>query len=418
MKPFILFLFLFSSSLFAQEDKGLTVVAIGEAEADVESVLVKIEPDNDSNLTTIAAIIKNNFSFYKKYFLPQVVTDFSGKGDARILIKNSNQTNVTVEVEYKGEKDTNTFEFKPDNLRSIAHEIANYSYKFIKKSDSIFTKKILFVSDVSNRSGEQTKELYIMDFDGHNAERLTNHNGVVISPAFSFSGEKIIYSLIRSERSKKRNIDLYELDLKSKKSRLISNLKGINSGAVYLPGDKEILLTLSFSGNAEIYRMDLATKKLFKITNHIAPDVDPDLRPDGKMLAFLSGRPGKAMIYTMDPSQEEKDVKRISFVGDFNATPRFSPDGNMIVFSSWLDNRFDIFRINSDGTGLYRLTKDFGSNEDPSFSPDGEFIIFSSQRVLSQTKATQSVYIMSKDGEIIGPLTQNFGNCSTPRWSK
>ena len=104
--------------------------------------------------------------------------------------------------------------------------------------------------------------------------------------------------------------------------------------------------------------------------------------------------------------------------GKFNATPRFAPDGKTIAFSSWLDTRFDIFRIDSDGNNLARLTKDFGSNEDPTYSNDGQFIAFSSQRVLSRTRAVQNIYIMDNDGEIIGSITENFGNCTTPRWTK
>jgi TolB protein len=417
MKFLLFFLLFTSSALLAQTDQGLTVVAIGDAEAEHENISIVVSANADKKLIEIAEIVKNDFSFYKKFFLPQVVNESKTVGAGVITISGSSEK-VEAEASYKGESEKRTFEIQGEQLRSTAHSIAAFAYKVFKKSEPIFTKKIVFVSDIASKGSEQFKELYVMDFDGQNAEKLTNHRGIVISPAFSFSGEKVIYSLIRSEKSRNRNIDLYEIDLKSKKSRLISNFNGINSGAVYLPGDREILLTLSFGGNAEIYKMDLESKKLFKITNNPAPDVDPDLRPDGSMLTFLSGRPGKAMIYTMDPSVEEKDVKRISFVGEFNATPRFSPDGRMIVFSSWLDNRFDIFRINSDGSGLYRLTKDFGSNEDPSFSPDAEFIIFSSQRVISQTQATQSVFIMDKDGEIIGPLTKGFGNCISPRWSK
>jgi TolB protein len=81
-----------------------------------------------------------------------------------------------------------------------------------------------------------------------------------------------------------------------------------------------------------------------------------------------------------------------------------------------LDNSFDLFRIAPDGSGLSRLTKDFGSNEDPSYSNDGEFIAFTSQRVISRVKADQNIYIMDRDGAILGAITQAFGNCISPRW--
>ena len=65
---------------------------------------------------------------------------------------------------------------------------------------------------------------------------------------------------------------------------------------------------------------------------------------------------------------------------------------------------------------MVRLTKDFGSNEEPSYSPDGEFIIFSSKRVTGGV-ATQDIYLMNREGEILGQLTQGFGRCLTPRWT-
>ncbi len=164
--------------------------------------------------------------------------------------------------------------------------------------------------------------------------------------------------------------------------------------------------------------MNLKTKKLIRITKNYAQDVDPSMRADGERMAFLSNRSGPAMIYTLDPRHTEKNVRRISYVGKFNATPRFSPEGSEIAFSSWVDNRFDIFRIGVDGTNLVRLTKDFGSNEDPTYSPDGEFIAFSSQRVLSKKRVLQDVYIMDREGTILGNITSHFGKCITPRWSK
>ena len=128
-----------------------------------------------------------------------------------------------------------------------------------------------------------------------------------MSPAISNDGKVVAYSLIKPEK-KNKNVQLYIVDVETKKSTLVSNLKGINSGAVFLPGDKELVLTLTHSGNAEIYKLNLITKKIIPLTNHWAADVDPSVSPDGKV-AFLSSRPGKPMIYLMDLNGVEKGVK-------------------------------------------------------------------------------------------------------------
>jgi TolB protein len=221
----------------------------------------------------------------------------------------------------------------------------------------------------------------------------------------------------RSKVKNIKNIDLKVLDLKTKNFSSVSDKPGINSGAIWGATGDRIYLTLSFGGNADIYEMILAGGKMRKITSHYADDVDPSITRDGKMMAFLSNRPGRAHIYTIDPSETEKNAKRISFVGQFNAAPRFSPDGKEIVFTSWVDNGFDLYRISADGNNLARLTKDFGSNEEPVFSPDGEFIVFTSKRMVSKTKASQDVYIMNREGEILGQLTSNFGKCFSPQWT-
>ena len=163
--------------------------------------------------------------------------------------------------------------------------------------------------------------------------------------------------------------------------------------------------------------MNLETKRITPLTRNWALDVDPSVSTHTGTVAFLSGRSGEAHIYTLDPSGVEKNVQRISFVGRFNATPRFSPNGQELAFASWIDRRFDIVRIAIDGKNLVRLTKDFGSNEDPTYSNDGQFMAFSSKRVISRRKAVHNIYVMTRDGDILGPVTTKFGNCTTPRWT-
>jgi TolB protein len=438
----VIFTLVFQFSAFAQDD-NLTIVAVGEATLDKDKMVIQ-EPYMSGALTAaqkstaveLVKLLRNDFSFYqKKFFLveaapnntnsrPPTNYDYWNTKGVRFLGtatvekaagENMKATVVFEDIKNKKQIFNSTASISIATMRRVGHELANGVYKQIIGKNSIFTSKITFISDRNSRGKRTVKEVYMMDFDGKNVTQLTNHGGIVMSPTMSADGRFLVYSLI-SNTGKKRNNDLYLMDMRTRESRVLSNKEGVNSGAVFLSGGKSIAFTLTSSGNAEIYEMNIDTKELRKITNHFSSDVDPSITADGSLMTFLSDRPGKAMIYTLDPRGTELNVKRISFVGQFNATPRFSPDGKEIVFSSWLDNSFDLFRISADGNGLSRLTKDFGSNEDPTYSNDGEFIAFTSQRVISRSRADQNIYIMDRDGGILGAITAGFGNCISPRW--
>lgn len=441
-----LFILMFQFSVFAQD----AVIAVGQAEQDKDKFV--IDDAELNNLTgeqkRLAAelydILRNDFVFYKHKFN---VVDYSDKGKNSYSLPNvekwhaggvtyfvagkmDNGAGESIVANFKvwsvltkKEIFSGNFKVTKSEIRPTAHKIADALYKAVTGKSSIFNSKIFFVSD-RNSGRDIEKELYIMDFDGRRVDKLTNYNSVVISPSISPDNSKIMFSVIERKKDLSRqkvrllkNINLKMLDLKTKQVSTVSDKPGINSGAIFGSSNEIIYLTLSFSGNADIYEMNVNTGKMRKITSHYGEDVDPSITKDGSLMTFLSNRPGRAHIYTMNPSDTEKDVRRISFVGQFNATPRFSPDGKEIVFTSWVDNGFDLYRIGADGNNLVRLTKDFGSNEEPAYSPDGEFIIFTSKRMKTKTKAQQDVYIMNREGEVLGQLTSDFGRCFSPQWT-
>lgn len=432
MKNLFLILFFILNGTRAQAN---SVVAIGDAEVEKNTMAI-IGPVSEDGVHLgkykwAREILESDFLFYKRYFnvtshdkddesLTPVhkltlIVDESGKPKVKLLSRSSNDVIIQA----------------PDTLkesnRFLVHQLADEVYQRIMNKKSIFKSKIFYVCETKREGNNILKELFVMDFDGNNKKQLTRHSGLVMSPSVSHDNSKVLYSLISSVVNSKRNINLHMLDLKTGAIKLVSNKQGINSGAVFMPGDQRILLTLSHRGNADIYSYDLSSKSYSQLTKKFSAEVDPSISADGRMLTFLSDRPGKPMIYTMNPSGVEKNVKRIGWVGQYNATPRFSPDGKEIAFSSWLDNRFDIFKLNADGSNLSRLTKDFGSNEDPTFSPDSEFIAFTSQRVINRSEANQGIYVIDRFGEVMdrsrdGKKTPNFTSeykiCSSPRWSR
>lgn len=79
--------------------------------------------------------------------------------------------------------------------------------------------------------------------------------------------------------------------------------------------------------------------------------------------------------------------------------PRVSPDGRRVVFTvSSLDleanrRRIDLWLVNSDGSGLLRLTTHEASDSSPRWSPQGDFIYF-----LSSRSGSQQVWKISIEG--------------------
>lgn len=441
LKLMMIFLLIMNTTLSFAQDGSMVIVAVGEAETEKELVSVR-SPDmkglnegQKRSINEVVRIIKDDFEFYKHLFEVDKKSYSQNSKVANghfvisletIIIEKRPWLKVKVTDEKKNKtllEDRRIILF--NNVRSFAHSFANAIYKSITGKEGIFESKIVFTSDRTSKGKDIRKELYIMDFDGARRQRVTFRNSIIISPAISPDKQNVVFTLVDTVYKKRpnggvsriKNLNLYEMNLASKKMEKISFKDGMNSGAIYNKSGDSVYMTLSMQKNADIYKMNLKTKALQKMTSHFAADVDPHINADESLMTFLSGRPGKAMIYTMDPTGVEKSVKRISFVGDFNAAPRFNPAGTEIVFSSWVDNRFDIYRIDSNGTNLVRLTKNFGSNEEPWFSPDGEFIVFSSQRVISRKKAVQDLYIMNREGEIIKKITENYGKVYTPRWS-
>lgn len=429
---------------FAQDGK-ITIVAVGDAEQEKDKLHINpfktsgaLNADEKRAVKELENLFYSDFNFYRHLF--EVSNSNLVKGDA--LKENGIRYLINTEISLDNKTLTLSSELIDaqsgirqwgksaqvwvNNVRKFGHEITSEIYKTITGKDAVFNSKIVFVSDRTSRAKNNYKELYIMDFDGERKQRITYNNSLILSPAISPDNTKLLFTSIESRWQKSKdgkprkiqNLNLYLYDMRTRKQSVISALDGINSGAVFTEDGKSIYLTLSYQKNADIFKMDLASRKKTRVTKHYLDDVDPHINADGTLMTFLSGRSGKAMIYTLDPRGVEKNVKRISYVGRFNAAPRFSPDGKEIVFSSWVDNRFDLYKIGSDGNNLVRLTKDFGSNEEAWFSPDGQFIVFTSQKVISAKKAVQNIYIMNREGEIIKQLTDNFGKVYTPRWSK
>jgi len=106
-----------------------------------------------------------------------------------------------------------------------------------------------------------------------------------------------------------------------------------------------------------------------------------------------------------------------SFLGDYE--PALSPDGSKVAFTRARFSGLDIYRMNIDGSGLVRLSSSgFGIDKDPAWSPDGTRIVFSSFRFAGFSSLNNSeILVMDADGSNVVRLTINSAQDSAPAWS-
>lgn len=159
-------------------------------------------------------------------------------------------------------------------------------------------------------------------------------------------------------------------------------------------------------------------------------DDDPDWSPDGEKIAFtrhpVTDDPNfsvQAEIYLMN--SDGTGLERLTFNNTEERGPSWSPDGNQIVFACGGDRTadFEICVMNGDGTpfpdGTFQkqLTENSVFDGGPTFSPDGQQILFH-RTVGAAGGGNQQLFIMNSDGTPFPDGTfqkqLTFGTRTTP----
>jgi len=221
-------------------------------------------------------------------------------------------------------------------------------------------------------------ELYIMNPDGSNVQRITYNRFLEAQPDVSPDGKRIIFSIHLSPGRVKETDPGWEIavmDINGKNLRILTNNSWMDFGAHW-----------NHDGTKIVFVSDSAHRTAEDIEKGVLPRYD---------------------IYVMNA--DGSGLKQLTFAkpGEINADPSFSfeePERILYIHSEGLSGYFDMYMMDVDGENkklVLRHDEKLLAIHDPMFSPDGSEIIFSGKvRELDAGEPINNIFILNSEGKL------------------
>ncbi len=284
------------------------------------------------------------------------------------------------------------------SLRRQAHAFADDIVQAITHKNGIAQTKIAFKAQSSTGNGE----IYVADFDGHNAQAVTHDGTIVAAPAW-VPGRLALYY----DSYKLNNPDVWYHNLSSGQRHVVAHYSGSNISPAASPDGSKVALIMSKNGSPDVWVCDADGSNLKQLT-HTPEDSSPCWSPDGQWICFatkINERRSLAKVPAGGGAME-----RVPTPGAPNPTePDWSPDGKWIAFTLQT-GEFDICVMPADGSAPPTILV---PGEDPSWSPNSRTLIFT-----RRTGGRYALSVLDVFTKQVKDIARISGNDSQPAWAK
>ena len=209
-------------------------------------------------------------------------------------------------------------------------------------------------------------EIAIVNADGSGKQPLTGDAFPDFEPAWSSDGSKIAFSSFRAGDS-----DLWMINANGTGQVRLTNTPVSERDATWSPDGSRI----AFASGGDIWVMNATPGATpTKLTTNPFGDGYPSWSPDGTRIAYVAtSQAGDGMggadqfyeVYTM--AADGSDQVRVTTDSFFDLQPAWSPDGSMLVYSSYHPGSPTLWVVSAAGGSPTLLTPSGQSGEGPAW---------------------------------------------------
>lgn len=185
----------------------------------------------------------------------------------------------------------------------------------------------------------------------------------------------------------------------------------------FSPDGRHVFFEGEREGRAQIYRLDLASGDVERVTETGTRKLGPACSPDGVELAYME----KGLIWWQVSLRElSSGETRVVSRGGGSCRPAWSPDGSLLAYVStkgtpkaeiWLREMVGARK----GESWQLSTRPDAHNYDPAFAPDGLALALASTRVRG-AREQWDLFVVDLNGRNRVRLTDTEGNERFPDW--
>ncbi len=264
--------------------------------------------------------------------------------------------------------------------------------------------------------------------DAFKVEKIIGSEAQEAFANFSADGQKIIY-----QSDQTGNWDIFEYDLTTQTTRQLTDFPSQEENPSFSPDGSNIIYTSTKEDHRDvdfnqkrrdIYVMDLQTGRETNLTTNGSDDWRPRYSPDGQYIVFVSQRNdlrdvpfyqlfGNIFIMENDGRFQLMLTDTQSNNGDPCVLPGSTEEKGTIFFDSDRNGKYAIYSMDFKGANVRQITFNPDANDvSPAASSNGDKIVFFSDR-----DGNYEIYLMNNDGSAQQRLTSNPADDLNPVFS-